>query len=174
MAMTTEELQLQAKLLNEGVSSNTNLPSSPVPALNAKLKTTEKNSIIKAINELVSSLSSTSTTAFSYINQLIPIIGDWVDTPELKTQMEAVGANILTCIKNINDRFSSFYTSDEMNAIVSSSTSKFPLVEALPTVVTPGEGFILTTTTPKQACFCVDVVESMPVYLKFDLTEITP
>lgn len=174
MALTPEEYIIQSKILNGNINDNTNLPFSAVPILNAKLKTTEKQSLIKAVNELVSTLSSTSSTAFAYINQLVPIIGDWTTTPELKTNMEAIGANILACIKILNDKLGMFYTRTELDAVVGNATAKFPLVESLPVIATPGEGFILTTSTPKQACFCVDVVESLPVYLKFDLTEVTP
>ena len=172
MAMTAEQYTQQAQIVNGNIQDNPNLPSSPVPALNAKLKTNEKQSLIKAINEIFASLATTSSTAFAYINQIIPVIGDWVSDPTLKTEMEKIGPNILSAIKALNDSFSSYYSKTELNTLLAASLVKFPVVTALPADATVGSGYILEEGTNRSACFCVAVNAGVPSFAQFALTPV--
>lgn len=172
MAMTPEEYTQQAQIINGNIQDNPNLPSSAVPVLNAKLKTNEKQSLIKAINEIFASLATTSSTAFAYINQIIPIIGDWVSDPTLKTEMEKIGPNILSSIKALNDAFASYYSKSELDTVLAASLVKFPIVTALPADATVGSGYILADGTNRSACFCVAVVNEVPSFAQFTLTPV--
>lgn len=172
MALTAEQYTVQAQTINGNINDNPNLPSSAVPALNAKLKTNEKQSLIKAINEIFNSLASTSDTAFAYINQIIPIIGDWVSDPTLKEEMEKIGPNILASLKAINDTFALYYSKTEFDAALAASLVKFPIVTTLPSNATAGTGYILAEGTNRSACFCIAVTNGVPEFAKFDLSPV--
>jgi len=78
------ELQEQADILNSGISTNSLLPNTPWnPSNHGKLSTIEKNSIIKAINELKNSLTSIANTILANNNQIKQTLGDTSANPTL-------------------------------------------------------------------------------------------
>lgn len=90
----------QSLVIGDGIETNTLIPYSSIASLNKKLITNEKNSLIKAINELFTSISSINTSSISLISDIKSILGD-IDNPDIVTifqNLSSFGTNMIDII----------------------------------------------------------------------------
>lgn len=134
MAQTPEFYTEQAQFLNGNLVANPNLPASGVPALNKQLKTIQKDSLIKAVNELKQNLDTALNSAQNGTVDLMSVIGNFVDDPTLLAHMiDNVGPNILASIYSLLLKFGDYDLSTVVDQkITEASSPKYTTVATLP------------------------------------------
>ena len=104
----TEQLKQAQKdiLWNQDTGSNELLTSSPVPAMNQKLKTTGKK-IISAINEINDGVASVKTSTASSMALMQSAIGNvFNEQSEDYLKLKAMGNNVIDALENIKEEVS--------------------------------------------------------------------
>jgi hypothetical protein len=93
-----EDLQFDA--LTTSTSANTEMPSSPVPALNKAFKTTSK-SVVGAVNEINTLVQSTINSFSSFTALYNSVLGDTNVSPQLLADLNTINANVLLAVVQI-------------------------------------------------------------------------
>ena len=81
--------KLQNAILDKTTESNPYLASSAIPSLDKSLKTTSKR-IIKAINEVKSSVDTVNAKFITFSDSYNIILGDTFSNPQLTTDLNKV------------------------------------------------------------------------------------
>lgn len=88
--------EMQHDVLTQ-VLDDSYFPTHALPTLNKRLSTTGKT-IVRAINEVLSRTNTVETTCVNMINQMLTVFGGFLDTPELKTNLEKVAPSVLEAV----------------------------------------------------------------------------
>ena len=87
--------RLQADILNQGLKENSYLRPHSIPILNNQLNTIQKDSIIKAINELHMKMSIVDRSISNFMSELLEIIGNWKNNPDLKDGLNLMAGSLI-------------------------------------------------------------------------------
>lgn len=88
--------EMQHDVLTQ-VLDDSYFPTHALPTLNKRLATNGKT-IIRAVNELVTSVTDVQNSCVGMINQMFTVFGAFLNTPELKTNLEKVAPSVLEAI----------------------------------------------------------------------------
>lgn len=95
--------KLQAEILNQGLKDNPLLRPHVIPILNNQLNGVQKDSVIKAINEVLSRVNIIDNSLNTFMGELLEIIGNWKNSPELKDNLDLMAGTLIESLIYLNN-----------------------------------------------------------------------
>ena len=95
--------KLQADILNQGLKDNPHLRPHVVPIINNQLNTIQKESVIKAVNEVYSRVIIMDRSLTTFMDELLEIIGNWKNNPEFKDGLDLMAGSLIESLIYLNN-----------------------------------------------------------------------